>query len=80
MAQKDSVWHADRRKAWTVPGCSEISWSSLTERSCRECKLNEHDPCDRDVWRSNLRSAMPVASQLSGGEPTDVDDAPVHAR
>ena len=29
-----------------------------------------------DVWRSNVRSAMFAASQLPGGESTDVDDAP----
>ena len=36
----------------------------------------EVDPCDRDVWRSNVRSAMHAASQLPGGEPTDVGGAP----
>ena len=41
----------------------------------RERNLNEVDPCDRDVWRSSVRSAMPAASQLPGKEPTDVDDA-----
>ena len=35
----------------------------------------EVGPCDRDVWRSNVKSAMCAASQLPGGEPTDVDDA-----
>ena len=32
--------------------------------------------CDKDKWRSSVRSAMRAASQLPGGEPTDVDDAP----
>ena len=32
-----------------------------------------------DVWRSNVRSAMRAASQLPGGVPTDVDDAPAPA-
>ena len=50
-----------------------------TERDRREWKLNEVDPCDRHVWRSNVRSAMHAASQLPGGEPTDVDDAPALA-
>ena len=36
----------------------------------------EVDPCDRGVWRSNVRSAMRAANQLPGGEPTDVDGAP----
>ena len=39
----------------------------------------EVDPCDRDVWRSNVRSARRAASQLPGGEPTDVDGAPAPA-
>ena len=42
------------------------------QRDCRERNLNEVDPCDKDV-----RSAMPADNQLPGGEPTDVDDAPV---
>ena len=41
--------------------------------------MHEVDPCDRDVWRPNVRSVMHAASQLPGGEPTDVDDAPVPA-
>ena len=39
----------------------------------------EVDPCDRDMWRSNVRTAMCAASQLPGGEPTDVDGAPAPA-
>ena len=43
----------------------------------------EVDPCDRDVWRSNVRSAMRAASQLpgggGGGGGTDVDGAPAPA-
>ena len=50
----------------------------LTERDRREWNLNEVDPCDEDVWRSSVRSAMRAASQLHGREPTDVDDAPAH--
>ena len=46
------------------------------ERDCREWKLTDADYCEKDVWRSNVRSAMCAASQLPGGEPTDVDDAP----
>ena len=57
-----------------------MTWRTLTERDRREWKLNEVDPCDRDVYRSNVRSAMRAASQLPGGEPTDVDDAPAPAR
>ena len=29
-----------------------------------EWNLNEVDPCDKDVWRSSVRSAMRAASQL----------------
>ena len=56
-----------------------MTWRILTERDHREWKLNEVDPCDRDVWRSNVRSAMRAASQLPGGESTDVGDAPASA-
>ena len=40
---------------------------------------HEVDPCDRDVWRCYVRSAMRAASQLPGGKPTDVDGAPAPA-
>ena len=36
----------------------------------------EVDPCDRDVWRSNVRSAMLAATQPPGGKRTDVNGAP----
>ena len=55
-----------------------MTWKTLTERD-REWKLGEVDPCEKDVWRSSVRSAMHAASQLPGGESTDVDDAPAHA-
>ena len=57
-----------------------MSWKTLTERDHREWNLNEVDPCDKDVWRSSVRSAMHAASQLPGREPTGVDDAPAPAR
>ena len=50
------------------------------DRDRREWNLNEVDPCDKDVWRSSVRSAMRAASQLPGGEPTDADVAPAPAR
>ena len=53
---------------------------TLTDRDLREWKLNEFDPSDRDVLKSNWRSAMRAVSQLLGREPTDVDDAPAPAR
>ena len=49
------------------------------ERECREWNLNEVDPCDKDVWRSSVRSVMRATNQLPGREPTDVDDAPAPA-
>ena len=53
---------------------------ATTDRDLREWKLNEVDPCDNDVWRSSMRSAMRAASQIPLGEPTDVDDAPTPPR
>ena len=62
------------------PGRPKMTWKTLTERDRREWNLNVVDPCDRDVWRSSVRTAMCAASQLlSGREPTDVDDAPASA-
>ena len=44
------------------PGCL----GGHLERDRSECKLNEVDPCARDLWRSSVRSAMRAASQLPG--------------
>ena len=63
-----------------VPGRPMMTWRALTERDHHEWKLNKVDPCDRDMWRSSVRSAMRAASQLPGREPTDVDGAPASAR
>ena len=57
------------------PGRPKMALKTLKERDCHEWNLNEVDPCDKDVWRSSVRSAMPAASQLLGGEPTGVADA-----
>ena len=62
------------------PRLPKMTWKTLTERHRREWKLNDVDPCDKDVWRSGVRSAMRAASQLPGREPTDVDKAPASAR
>ena len=62
------------------PGRPKRTWRTLTERDRREWNLYEVDPCDRDMWRSCVRSAMRAASQLPGREPTDVDDASAPAR
>ena len=56
-----------------------MTWKQLTERDCREWKLSAIDPHDRDTWRSDVRSAMPAASQLPGRGPTVVDMALVLA-
>ena len=45
-----------------------MSWKTLPEIDHLEWKLKEADPCDKVVWRSNVRSAMHAASQLPGGE------------
>ena len=67
------------------PGRPKMTWKQLTERDCREWKCREWklsaiNPHDRCTWRSDVRSAMRAASQLSGRGPTDVDVAPVPAR
>ena len=59
------------------PGRPKMTWKQLTERDGREWKLSAIDPHDRHTWRSGVRSAMCVASQLPGRGPTDVDIAPV---
>ena len=46
------------------PGQPKITWKTLTDRDHCERKFNEVDPCDRDVWRSSVRSAMHAVSQL----------------
>ena len=59
-----------------------LSWGLfLSENILAFCSgiSNKFSPCDKDVWRSSLRSAMCAASQLPGREPTDVDDAPASA-
>ena len=74
-------------KCLTLQWCNQDSCNiqidgkrgTLTERDRRKWTLNEVDPCDKDVWRSSVRSAMHAASQQPGGEPTDVDDAPAPA-
>ena len=60
------------------PGRPKMTWKQLTERYCREWKLSDIDPHDRDTWRSGVRSAMRAASQLPGRGPT-MDIAPVPA-
>ena len=61
-------------------GRPKMTWKQLTERDCREWKLSAINPHNRHSWRSGVRSAMRVASQLSGRGPTGVDVAPVPAR
>ena len=52
-----------------------MTWKQLTERDCREWKLSAINPHDRQTWRSDVRTAINAASQLSGRGPTDVDVA-----
>ena len=56
-----------------------MTWKQLTERDCREWKLSAINPHDRRTWRSDVRSAIRAASQLSRRGPTGVDVAPVPA-
>ena len=58
----------------------KIIWMQLTERDCREWKLLAINSHDRNMWRSDVRSAMCAANQLSGRGPTDVDVVSVPAR
>ena len=46
------------------PGWPMMIWRRQRDRF--KWKLNKVDPSDRDVWRSNVRSAMHEASQLPG--------------
>ena len=62
------------------PGRPKMTWKQLTERDCREWKLSAINPHDRHTWRSDVRSAMHAASQLSERGPTSVDVVPVPAR
>ena len=57
-----------------------MSWKELTERDCREWKLSNSNPHDRKKWRHGVKSAMRAASQSSGRESTNVDNAsePAH--
>ena len=61
-------------------GRPKLTWTKLTERDCREWKLTTVDPQERSTWRSDVRSAMPAASQLPGKGPTNLDDAPAPER
>ena len=56
-----------------------MTWKQQTERDVREWKLSAIDPRDRDTWRSGVRSALRVASQLPGTGPIVVDMAPIPA-
>ena len=55
------------------PARPKMTWKTLTERDRHEWNLNKVGPCDRDVWRSSVRSAKCAASQLPGKEPDDDD-------
>ena len=63
---------------WAKEAQDDIEDTYRERPPCVETQ-REVDPCERDVWRSNVRSAMRAASQLPGGEPTDVDGAPAPA-
>ena len=62
------------------PGRPKMTWKQLTEMDHREWKLLAINPHDRDIWRSDVRSAMSAASQLPGRGPSVVDMVPVPAR
>ena len=70
--------HVDRRRVWAKEAKIDIE-DTYRERPPWEETQREVDPCDRDVWGSNVKSVMRAASQLPGGEPTDVGGAPAPA-
>ena len=53
-----------------------MTWEKSTEIDSCVWKLTTVKPCERNTWRSGVRSAVPVAT-LEGA--TDVDDALVLA-
>ncbi|XP_056017491.1 uncharacterized protein LOC130053874 [Ostrea edulis] len=57
-----------------------ISWKELTEKDRIEWKLSTANPHDQKKRRSEVRSAMCAASQLSGRKPTSVDNTRTPAR
>ena len=61
-------------------GRPKLTWKKLTEKDYHEWKLMTADPQERSTWRSGVRSAMCLASQLPGKGLTDVDNAPAPAR
>ena len=67
-------------RQFSVEFLKTLTESIDRERDPREWNLNEVYPCDKDVWRSSMRSAMGAANQLPGREPTDMDDAPTPER
>ena len=60
--------HVDRRRVLAKEAKDDIDDTYRERPPCVETQ-REVDPCDRDVWRSNVRSAMHAASQLPGGSP-----------
>ena len=53
---------------WVKEAKDDIE-QTYRERPSRVKTQREVDPCNRDVWRSNVRSAMRAASQIPGGGP-----------
>ena len=60
-------------------GRPKLTCKKLTENDCCEWKLTTVDPQERSTWRSGVKSAMRVASQLPERGPNDVDVAPAPA-
>ena len=53
-----------------------MTWKKMTVDDCHEWKLGAVDDCDRNTWRSGVRSALYAASQPHGWWPNGVDDTP----
>ena len=65
-------WRAGWWRAW--------AWGRLIEWDCGGRELSAIGPHGGHAWRSDVRSAMSAASQLSGRGPAGVDVASVPAR
>ena len=68
-----------RYKESVGQGSPRWHWGHLKRETVVNGNSKRWTLCDKDVWKSNVRSAM-GASQLRGEERTDVDDAPAPAR
>ena len=65
MFNKDSLRHGDRRRVWVKEAKDDIE-ETYRERPLLLETQREVGPCNRDVWRSNVRSASYPATWKEG--------------